>query len=133
MFRKAYDFLHDILRDQHLHDYILDLTGKHLAVLDAGAKPSIPNAQLSFLNGSVSRRSNSAMEAAFSVDFALPFGGKYAFENCIDFIDFVVPIFLDYSEGFAFVSSVSPVIQEPDELSSQIWHVLLSISISILI
>ena len=133
MFRKAYDFLHDILRDQHLNDYILDLTGKHLAVLDAGAKPSIPNAQLSFLNGTVSRRSNSAMELSFSVDFALPFGGKYAFENCIDFIDFVVPIVLDYSEGFAFVSSVSPVIQEPDELSSQIWHVLLSISISILI
>ena len=133
MFRKAYDFIRDILKDDPIDGYILTLTNKHLAVIDAGAKVTVPAVQISFAGGRSSRRCNTAVEAAFNVDFALPFWGADAFAKCLDFVDFVIPVIFDYKEQNAFVSHVASNIQEPEELSSQIWHVQLSISISILI
>ena len=133
MFRKAYDFIRDILNDKQIDDYIWDFTCKHLAIIDAGAKVTVPAAQISFAEGRSSRRGNTAVEAAFNVDFALPFWGADAFAKCLDFVDFVIPVIFDYREQNAFVSHVASNILEPEELSSQIWHVQLSISISILI
>lgn len=133
MFRKAYDFIRSILNEKQVDDYILTLTNKHLAVLDAGAKVTVPSAQISFAEGRSSRRANTAVEVAFNVDFALPFWGNDAFAQCLGFVDFIVPALFDYREQFAFVSHVASNILEPEELSSQIWHVLLSISISILV
>ena len=38
MYREAYNLLREVLDDDQLNEYIFTGTGKHLAVIDAGAK-----------------------------------------------------------------------------------------------
>lgn len=133
MFRKAFDFILDILSDQQINDYIADLTGKHLAIINAGAQVSAPSAQISFLGGRASRKDNTSAQITYSVSFMLPFWSNDAFAHCIDFVDFVIPIFFDYRDGSSFILNVEPSILEPDELFSQLWRVNFSLTLSILL
>ncbi len=58
MFRKAYDLVREILDDEELNRFILDATGKHLAIIQAGAKISAPCASIALQGGEFSRKSN---------------------------------------------------------------------------
>ena len=131
MYRKAYDFILDILNDKQINDYIADITGKNLAIINAGAQVSAPSAQISFVGGRSSRKENTSAQITYSVAFMLPFWSNDAFERCIDFVDFVIPIFFDYRDGRSFILHIEPTIHEPDELLSQLWRVDLSLTLSI--
>ena len=131
MYRKAYDFILDILNDTQINNYIAGITGKHLAIINAGAQVSAPSAQISFLGGRSSRKDNTSTQVSYRVEFMLPFWSNDAFERCIDFVDFVIPIFFDYRDGRSFILHIEPSIHEPDELLSQLWRVALSLTLSI--
>ena len=131
MYRKAYDFVLDILNDAQINDYIHDITGKHLAIINAGAQVSAPSAQISFLGGRASRKDNTSAQILYSVDFWLPLWSNDAFSCCIDFVDFIIPIFFDYRDGSSFILQIEPSIHEPDELLSQLWRVQFSLTLSI--
>ena len=131
MYRKAYDFILDILNDSQINDYIFYLTGKNLAIINAGAQIAAPSAQISFAGGLSSRRDNTSAQITYSVAFMLPLWSNDAFARCIDFLDFVIPIFFDYKDGRSFILHIEPSIHEPDELSSQLWRVYLSLTLSI--
>lgn len=131
MYRKAYDFVREILDDSQINDYVHTLTGKNLAVIEAGAKVTSPSAQIIFSGGNTTRRNNTSSEVSFDVEFLLPFWGADAFTRCLDFIDTVIPVFFDYREARYFISRIDPAIHEPDELLSQIWRVTLTFSVTI--
>ena len=130
MFRKAYDLIREILDDQQLGDYVLQQTGKHLAVIDAGAKVTAPCAAVSLNGGAFSHKFNTSTEIEYLVSFALPFWGADAFIRCIDFIDFALPIFFDYRDKRNFILRVTPAIHELDEQDSRIWTVDFLITVS---
>ena len=123
MFKNAYQLIRDILDDDTLNNYILDETGKHLAVINAGAKISAPCVSILLNGGSYSRKSNSGAEVDFLVSFALPFWGAKAFIQCLDFVDLILPVFFDYRGNRDFVLRASPSIQELDAEGSQLWAV----------
>ena len=132
MYKQAYQFIREILNDETLNNYILDETGKHLAVIDAGAKVTVPSASILFNGGEFLRRTNSSSEVEFTVSFALPFWGDNAFLRCIEFIDFVSPIFFDYRNRHNFILRVNPSINELDDEGSQLWSVDFLLTISVL-
>lgn len=133
MYRKAYDFVTDILRDKQIDDYIFNLTGKHLAVINAGAQFKSPSVQISFNGGNSSRKQNTATPVSYTLSFSLPIWGTDAFLQCVDFIDFVIPIIFDYSDGLSFVANIEPAITEPEEISSQDWLISLTVTLTIIV
>ena len=130
MYKQAYELIREILNDDTLNNYILDETGKHLAIIDAGATFSAPSATILFNGGDFSRRSNSETEIQFIVSFALPFWGDNSFVRCIDFIDFVLPVFFDYRNRRNFILRVNPSINELDYDGSQLWTVDFLLTVS---
>ena len=128
MFRQAYNLIREILCDEALDIYIFTETGKHLAVIDAGAQVTAPAATILFNGGDISRRDNSSCEIGYSVSFALPFWGADAFGKCIDFVDFALPIFFDYKNKRNFILRVNPSINELDAEGRQLWAVDFSLS-----
>lgn len=130
MYKQAYELIREILEDASLNDYILDETGKHLALIEAGAKISVPSASIYFSGGAYTRRSNSSSEIAYTVSFALPFWGADAFTRCLDFVDFIVPVFFDYKDKHNFILSAEPSINEVNEEGSQLWTVDFLLTVS---
>ena len=130
MYRDAYNLLREILDDEQLNQYIFKETGKHLAVIEAGAKITAPCASIHLNGGSFSRKSNSGTEIDYLVSFALPFWGADAFTRCIDFIDFAIPIFFEYRDRHNFILKASPSINEVDEEASQLWTVEILFTVS---
>ncbi len=133
MYREAYNLLREVLDDDQLNEYILTGTGKHLAVIDAGAKVTAPCASINLNGGSITRKSNSSTEIEYLVSFALPFWGADAFIRCLDFIDFAIPIFFDYRDKRNFILSANPSINEVDAENSQLWTVDILFTVSILV
>ena len=131
MFREAYSLIREILNDEDLNAYILDVTGKHLAVIDAGAKVTAPAAAILFNGGDFSRRQNSSNEIGFTVSFAMPFWGAEAFLRCIDFADFALPVFFDYKGRHNFILRVNPSINELDDSDSRLWTVDFALTVSV--
>ena len=68
MYREAYNLLREVLDDDQLNQYIFTDTGKHLAVIDAGAKVTAPCASINLNGGSVTRRTNSNAEIEYPGD-----------------------------------------------------------------
>lgn len=131
MFKHAYSLIREFLDDEELQHFFVENTGKHLAVINAGAQVTSPTAKISLNSGEVSRKSNTNNDLVFSVSFAIPFFGSDAFERCIDFVDFVAPICLDYKTKHTFIKYVTPSIIELDN-ENDFWVVVLNISISTL-
>ena len=132
MYKHAYNFIREILNDDTLNNYILDITGKHLTVIDAGAKITAPCASISLNSGSVTRKFNSNYEIEFLIAFALPLWDAEAFDKCIDFLDFVIPIFFEYVDKNNFILRITPSINEIGQEDSQLWYVNLSVAVSTL-
>ena len=133
MYTEAYNLLREVLNDEQLNDYIFNETGKHLAVIDAGAKITAPCVSINLNGGAVTRKTNSSTEIEFLLSFALPFWGEDAFIRCLDFIDFVLPIFFEYRDNFNFILKANPSINEVDADNSQLWTVDFLFSVSIFI
>lgn len=130
MYKEVYELIREILKDEALNNYIVEETGKHLAVSDAGAQITSPSASIYFSGGNFSRRSNSSAEVNYTVVFMLPYWGADGFVKCLDFVDFVMPIFFDYKTRTSFVMSVNPSINEVEAEGSQDWAVELMLTVS---
>ena len=133
MYREAYNLLREVLDDEQLNEYIFTETGKHLAVIDAGAKITAPCVSINLNSGSVTRKTNSSTEIEYLVSFALPFWGADAFLRCLDFIDFSLPIFFDYRDKHNFILKANPSINEFDAENSQLWTVDILFTVSIFV
>ena len=133
MYKEAYNLIREILSDDALNDYVLRETKKHLAVIDAGADVTAPAAAILFDGGDLSRRSNTSCEVGYTVSFLLPFWGSDAFVRCINFVDFVTPIFFDCKSNRNFILRVNPSIKELDAQGSQLWSVSFSLTVSVFI
>ena len=130
MYIDAYNLLREILDDEQLNQYIFKETGKHLAVINAGAKVTAPCVSINLNGGSFTRKSNSGTEIDFLVSFALPFWGADAFTKCLDFIDFAIPVFFDYRDRHNFILRANPSINELDAEGSQLWTVEILFTVS---
>ena len=130
MYSQAYKLVREILEDEELNAFIFEETGKHLAIIDAGAQITTPAALISFAGGDFSRRSNTNAEVEFTVSFLVPYWGDTAFTRCLEFLDFVVPVFFAYSDTGAYVVNASPAIHEPDDVSEQ-WSIDITLSVKV--
>lgn len=130
MYREAYNLLREIIDDEQLNQYIFNETGKHLAVIDAGARVTAPYVSINLQGGSFTRKTNSSVDIDYLVTFALPFWGADAFIKCIDFIDFALPIFFDYRGKRNFILRADPSINEFDAEASQLWTVQILLTVS---
>ncbi len=125
MFSEIYSLIRDILNDTELNDYIFKLTGKNLAVIDAGAQVTSPSAKILFNGGEITRASNTKQAVSFVVSFMLPFWNAEAFSDCLNFIEFVIPICFNYStDNGGFISSIIPSISENSD--NNFWVVNLN-------
>ena len=130
MYREAYNLIREILDDEQLNRYIVEATGKHLAIIDAGAQVTAPCASINLNGGAFSRKSNTGAEIDFLVTFALPFWGADAFVKCVDFVDAALPIFFDYRNKRNFILRAVPSINELDAEASQLWTVQILFTVS---
>ncbi|MBQ3347577.1 MAG: hypothetical protein IJG39_10860 [Synergistaceae bacterium] len=137
MYTQAYELIREILDDEALNDFVFDETGKHLAVIDAGAQVTIPAVKITFTGGEISCSDNVQQLARYSVEFALPFWGADALEQCHKFLDVAVRAFFDHEQReipgrINRVIRISPSITEIDE-ESEVWTVALDVAVSIFI
>lgn len=132
MFSETYTLLREILDDENINDYVFQNTGKHLAVIDAGAQVTSPSAKILFGGGEITRASNTRQEVNFVISFALPFWNADAFSDCLNFIEFITPICFSYSSSKGgFISSINPSIIE--NFDNKFWSINLNITISVFI
>lgn len=130
MYSQAYKLVREILEDEELNAFIFEETGKHLAIIDAGAQITTPAALISFAGGDFSRRGNTSTEVEFTVSFLMPYWGDTAFTSCLKFLDFVIPVFFAYSDAGAYIVNASPAIHEPDDVSEQ-WSIDITLSVKV--
>lgn len=129
--------LREILDDPQLNDYVVKETGKHLAVIDAGAQITSPAVCITFTGGEISRADNTMQLARYNVAFMLPFWHVDAFKKSHEFMDVAVQAFFDHEQRNNPVRTnrvmrISPSITEYDE-ESQIWTVAFDVTVSIFI
>lgn len=114
----------EILEDERLKEYISKTVGKKLAVINAGAQVTTPSATISLNGGECTRASNTNQEVNYKISFALPFFGANAYDKCLDFLDFLIPIFFDYRTRTEFIKSASPsLIEQNNEIKSWIINI----------
>lgn len=130
MYSQAHKLIRGILEDEQLNSYILKETGKHLAIIDAGAQITTPAAVISFSGGDFSRRTNTSTEIDYTVSFLMPYWGDTAFSRCLEFLDFVIPVFFAYSDTGAYIINASPYIHEPDDVSEQ-WSIDITLTVKV--
>ena len=130
MFKEAYALIREILEDEQLNQYIFENTGKRLAVINAGAQVTTPAANVTLSSGTKTRRSNTSNEVNYLISFALPFFGADAFDKCLDFLDFVIPIFFDYKTKKDFIKSVNPSIIEQDS-ERDFWIINFNVTVEV--
>ena len=133
MYREVYDFIREILNDQQLNEYIVQQTGKHLAVIDAGAQVTAPSVSINLRSGNFTRKANTDTGIDYLLSFAMPFWGADSFTRCLDFIDFVLPIFFEYRDNHMFIRSANPSINELLTETSEMWSINILLSVSALI
>ena len=114
----------EILEDERLKEYVSKNIGKKLTVINAGAQVTTPSATIALNGGECTRASNTKQEVGYKISFALPFFGANAFDKCIDFLDFLTPIFFDYRTRTEFIKSVSPsLIEQNNDIKSWIINI----------
>ena len=126
--------MREILDDTQLDDYIFTETGKHLAVIDAGAQITCPSAKISFNGSSITYSHNTKQEVNYNIAFILPFWGADALEKSHQFLDVAVKAFFNHEIGLNSMKNevirISPSITEQDE-ESELWTVALDVTVSI--
>ena len=137
MYIEAYELLHEILEDEELNDFIFKETGKHLAIIDAGAQITIPAVNITFLGGEISKADNTMQLARYNVAFMLPFWGASAFRISHEFMDVAIQAFFDHEQRdnpvrVNRVMRVSPSITETNE-ESELWTVAFEVTVSVFI
>ena len=133
IYNEAYSFLLEILNDYQLQEFVFNSTGKHLAIINDGAKINEPCVSISLNGGSVTRSSNSNREIEFRLSFSFPFWETDAFSTCIDFIDFFLPILFDYKGNHMFILNAAPTINELLSDSEALWSVDFVVTVSLFI
>ena len=137
MYVEAYELLREILDDVALNAYILKETGKHLAVIDAGAEITIPSASILFIGGETSYADNTAHEVNYRIEFALPLWSDDALRISHEFLDVAIKAFFEHelrSNPIRVnrVKSVNPSISEQNA-ESELWTVALDVTVSVFI
>ena len=137
LYIEAYDLLREILDDEILNGYIFEETGKHLAIIDAGAQITAPAANITFSGGEITKSDNVMQLARYNVAFMLPFWHVDALRKSHEFMDVAVQAFFDHEQRNTPVRTnrvirLSPSITEYDE-ESQLWTVAFDVTVSIFI
>lgn len=139
IYNEAYSLLLEILNDQHLQDFVFDTTGKHLAIINAGAQITSPSVTVSFLGSEVTNSDNIMQTARYNVAFSLPFWGDYALSQCHNFLDVAILAFFEHELRSNpnplrrnKVLRLSPSIVEQND-DSDSWTVTLEVTVSVFI
>ncbi len=135
MYSEAFNLLCEILDDQQLNDYIKEITGKNLTIINSGVQIDTPAARIALTGGDYTRSINTNGEVNFSVAFDMPLWNDNAFEQAVDFLDYVIPIFFSYGSGLNnknIITRASPVIHEIDP-EKDFWTITINLTIKILI
>lgn len=124
----------EILHDNLIQDFVVELTGKHLAIINSDVQVSAPAAKISFNGGNISLADNTVQQVSYNVAFYLPIWGDNAFAVCHDFIDNAVLAFVNHENITAgrrnYVVNLNPSIFEP-KVASEDWIVAFDVSFSI--
>lgn len=131
MFKEVYSFICEILADEQLNQYIFENIGKRLTIINAGAQVTTPAVNVTLSDGTQTRRNNTNNEVNYVASFALPFFGADAFEKCLDFLDFVIPICFEYRTKNKFIKNINPSIIEKDS-ERDFWIINLNITVEVL-
>lgn len=132
MYKEAYLLIREALDDEQLNQYVFENMGKNLAIINAGAQITTPAANITLSGGTQSRRSNTSNSVEYLISFAMPFFGSDAFDKCLDFIDFAIPIFLEYRTKTEFIRIINPSIIEKDS-ERDFWIINFNITVEVLI
>lgn len=118
---------------------MFDNTGKHLAVINAGAQITSSSVTVSFLGSEVTNSDNIMQSARYNVAFSLPLWGDDALLVCHDFLDVAVRAFFEYELRNNpnplrrnKVLRLSPSIVEPND-DSDSWTVVFEVTVSVFI
>ena len=137
LFNEAHSLILEILNDQHLRDFVFDATGKHLAIINAGAQITSPSVTVSFLGSDVTNSDNIMQSARYNVAFSLPFWGDNALAECHDFLDVAMLAFFEHElRGNPNplrrnkVLRISPSIVEQND-DSDSWTVTFEVTVSV--
>lgn len=127
--------LREILDDEKLNDYVKKETGKHLAIIDAGAQITIPAAKITFTGSSITFSDNTKQEANYNIAFILPFWGADALRKSHEFLDVATLAFFEHEQRdnpikVNRVIRLRPSIIEQGE-ESEVWTVALDATVSI--
>ena len=135
MYKEAYELLREILDDEILNDYVKNLTGKHLAVIDAGAQITTPAVKITFVGGEISRADNAMQTVRYNIAFFLPFWGTDALEMSHDFMDVAIQAFFDHEQRTnparvnRVLRIVPSIVEEAED--SELWTVAFDATVSI--
>ena len=137
MYTEAYELLREILDDEALNDYVFSETGKHLAVIDAGAQITTPSAKITFSGGEISQSDNVMQIANYNITFVLPSWSADALSKSHEFLDVAVKAFFEHEMRdnpvrINRVLRISPSIIEEGE-ESELWTVAFDVAVSIFI
>ena len=137
MYKEAYGLIRDILEDEQLNKYVLETTGKALAVIDSGPQVTMPAAAIVFNGGEVSRAENSMQTVEYDVPFALPYWGADGMRKCHDFLDVALDAFFSHEQHSEtgrrnFVVKVNPFMME-EEPEEKWWAVTIRVTVSVFI
>ena len=139
LFNEAHSLILEILNDSYLQEFVFDNTGKHLAVINAGAQITSPSVTVSFLGCEVTNSDNIMQSARYNVAFSLPLWGDDALLVCHDFLDVAVLAFFEHELRNNpnplrrnKVLRLSPSIVEPND-DSDSWTVAFEVTVSIFI
>lgn len=134
MYKEAYDLIREILEDDILNLYVENLTGKHLAIIDAGVQVTTPAAKITFIGGEISCADNAMQLVRYEVAFFLPLWNSEALSNSHDFMDVAVGAFFGHEQRTnpVRVNRVMRIVPTIDEAeNSEIWTVSFDVTVSI--
>ena len=122
----------EILEDERLKEYVSKNIGKKLTVINAGAQVTTPSATITLNGGEYTRASNTKREVSYKISFVLPSFSSNGFDKCLDFLDFIIPIFFDYQTKNNFIKSASPSIIEQDS-EKKFWLININVIVEVFI
>ena len=135
MYKEAYELIREILDDEQLNRYVLESTGKAMAVIYSGPQVTMPAAAIVFNGGEVSRAENSMRTVEYDVPFAMPYWGTDGMRKCHEFLDVALDAFLSHEQRSEagrrnFVVKANPFMMEesPEE---KFWLVTLRVTVSV--
>ena len=127
----------EILNDNLIQDFVFEATGKHLAIINAGAQITSPSVTVSFAGSDITYSDNVPQSARYNVAFSLPFWGDDALAVCHDFLDVAVRVFFEHELRVNpnplqrnKVLRLSPSIVEQND-DSDSWTVAFEVTVSI--